>query len=54
MLNHEPKLDINLKSNEGGTALYYAAGENHPKVVDLLLKHGAEKSYTDDPHDMGT
>lgn len=31
--------DVNTKNNEGRTALYYAANNNHQELIELLLTH---------------
>ena len=36
------KTNVNLRDNKGGTALYYAAQNNWPKIVDLLIRKGAD------------
>ena len=36
--------DVNAKSDEGKTPLDRAIGHKHPKIRDLLRKHGAKKA----------
>ena len=38
---------VNLQSNFNVTALIYASVKGHEKIVELLLKHGADKTIKD-------
>ena len=42
------KIDLEVKSVDGYTALLYAAAKNHRKVVKYLLKAGADPAEDND------
>jgi ankyrin repeat protein len=41
---------VNLSDKGGYTALMQAAGNNHPEIVDTLLKAGADPDRVEDTH----
>ena len=43
-----PQVDLNHKDNDGYTALYCAAGDNHADVVEVLIDAGADIEAKDD------
>jgi len=44
----EQGADVNKKDSLGRTPLHWAASRKHHKIVDALIKHGADPSITDD------
>jgi len=40
-------IDVNLKSNAGQTAIFYAVSYSHGDIVEILLENGAEINFID-------
>lgn len=40
--------DVNARNKSHKTPLHKAAKAGHPKVIEILLKHGAKKDLKDD------
>ena len=40
----DTRADMNAKDGKGGTALFYAAKNNHPLALELLLLRVADRS----------
>jgi ankyrin repeat protein len=36
-------IDINIKNDEGNTALHYAISANRHKIIDILISYGADE-----------
>uniref|UniRef100_A0A915B8B1 26S proteasome non-ATPase regulatory subunit 10 n=1 Tax=Parascaris univalens TaxID=6257 RepID=A0A915B8B1_PARUN len=45
-----PLVDVNATNTNGQTALHYAASKNHPIILSLLLKNGANVNAQDRYH----
>jgi len=47
LIESRPNIDINLKDNEGRSALYWAVLNKSPKMLDYLISHRAEVNIQD-------